>query len=47
MQHDFVLKWLNFDLLTIRVGGGGGGGWGEVVGKKFGTMMLHFFCDSI
>ena len=36
MQHDFVLKRLNFDLLTLRVRGG-------VVGKIFGTMMLHFF----
>ena len=36
MQHDFVLKKLNFDLLAPRVRRGGG------AGKIFATMMLHF-----
>ena len=28
MQHEIVLKTLNFDLMTTRVWGGGGGGGG-------------------
>ena len=43
MQHDFVLKRLNFDLLTIRVRGGGGGGGGQNIWYHDAT----FFCDSI
>ena len=39
MQHDIVLKKLNFDLLIPRVSGGGGGG---SAGKKIATMLLHF-----
>ena len=35
MQHDHVMKKLNFDL-TTRMGGGGG-----YVGKIFATMLLH------
>ena len=34
MQHDTVLKKVNFDLLTPRVRG--------AVGKTFATMFLHF-----
>ena len=41
MQHDRVLKKLNFDLLTPRVGGVGGGGGGGSAGKIFATMLLH------
>ena len=49
MQHDHVLKKLNFDLLvgpTPRVrgwggGGQGGGGAGVSAGKIFATMLLH------
>ena len=48
MQHDHVLKKLNFDLLTrsgasvcVCVGGGGGGGGGSA-DKIFATMLLHF-----
>ena len=40
MQHDHVLKKLNFDFLTPSptvVGGGEGS-----VGKIFATMLLHF-----
>ena len=41
MQHDIVLKKLNFDLLTLspRVVGEGGGG---SAGKTFANMLLHF-----
>ena len=39
MQHDHVLKKLNFDLLAPRVRGGGGGGY---AGEIFATMLLHF-----
>ena len=43
MQHDHILKKLNFDLLTPRVkGGGGGGGVGGSAGKIFANMLLHF-----
>ena len=42
MQHDLVLKKLNCDLLTPRVGGGGGGGVGGSAGKIFATMLLYF-----
>ena len=38
MQHDIVLKKLNFDLLSLRVSGGGGS-----AGKIFVTIAL--FCD--
>ena len=38
MQHNIVLKKLNFDLLDIIVRGVG---WGSA-GKLFGTMLLHF-----
>ena len=44
MQHEHVLKKLNFDLLTrsgasvcVCVGGGGGS-----ADKLFATMLLHF-----
>ena len=37
MQHDHVLKKLNFDL-----SGGGGGGGGGSASKIFGTMLLYF-----
>ena len=39
MQHDHVLKKLNFDLLTPSPGWGRG--WVSV-GKMFATMLLHF-----
>ena len=39
MQHDHVLKKLNFDILTPRVEGGGGGGGSA--DKIFATMLLH------
>ena len=46
MQHDHVLKKLNFDLLTpspesgcVCVWGGGGGG---SAGKIFATMLLYY-----
>ena len=42
MQHDHVLKKLNFDRLTPRVRVGGGGGGGVYAGKIFATMLLHF-----
>ena len=47
MQHDHILKKLNFDLLTPSQGSGGGGrewkgGVGGSAGKIFGTM-LHYF----
>ena len=38
MQHDNVLKKLNFDLLTLSQGKGGGGS----AGKMFATMLLLF-----
>ena len=38
MQHDIVLKKLNFDLLTTRVRKGGG----VPAGKIFATLLLHF-----
>ena len=41
MQHEIVLKKLNFDLLTPRVGWGVG-----VAGKIFATMLLHFGPDA-
>ena len=41
MQHDIVLKKLNFDLLTAGVGGGGGDD-AEFAGNIFATMLLHF-----
>ena len=37
MQHEIVLKKLNFDPLTPRVMGE----WG-VAGKIFAAMLLHF-----
>ena len=39
MQHDHVLKKLNYDFLTLspRVVGEG-----ESVGKTFATMLVHF-----
>ena len=37
MQYDHVLKKLNFNLLTPRVGGGGGGGGSA--GIIFATML--------
>ena len=36
MQHDHVLKKLNFELFTPTTGWGGGS-----VGKIFATMLLH------
>ena len=39
MQHDHVLKKLNFDLLTPSRGSGGGGG--GYAGKIFGTVLLQ------
>ena len=52
MQHDHVLKKLNFELLTPSpgLGGGGGGGGGGIgvrghagyAGKIFASMLLHF-----
>ena len=43
MQHDHVLKKLNFDHLTLRSGRGGGGGGGG------GGLRYHvaIFPDSI
>ena len=43
MQHDHVLKKLNFDLLSPfpRVMGRGGGGGGGSACKIFATMLLH------
>ena len=41
MQHDHVLKKLNFDLLTSSPGRGRGGVVGESAGKTFATMLLH------
>ena len=41
MQHDHVLKKLNFDLQTPESGGVGGGGGGGSAGKIFATMLLH------
>ena len=38
MQYVHVLKKLNFNLLTPRVGGGGGGGTGSA-GIIFATML--------
>ena len=38
MQHDIVLKKVNFDLVIPRVRGGGVGS----AGKKFASMLLHF-----
>ena len=38
MQYDHVLKKLNLNLLTPRVGGGGGGGGGSV-DITFATML--------
>ena len=55
MQHDHVLKKLNFDLLTPSPwlwgwwvgggGGGGGGGWG-VCGPNI-CYHAAAFCDSL
>ena len=39
MQYDPVLKKLNFNHLTPRVGGGGGGGGGGSAGIIFATML--------
>ena len=36
MQHEQVLKKLNFDLLTPKVSGG------DLRAKIFSTMLLHF-----
>ena len=36
MKHDHVLKKLNFNLLTPRVGGRGG-----AAGKVFVTILVH------
>ena len=36
MQYDHVLKKLNFNLLTPRIGGGGGGGSTGII---FATML--------
>ena len=44
MQHEHVLKKLNFDLMTPSPGlgsGGGGGGGGGSEDKIFATMLLH------
>ena len=46
MQHDHVLKKLNFDLMTSSPGSRGrgwGGGWmrGRSTGKIFATKLLH------
>ena len=44
MQHDHVLKQLNFDLLTQPPGSGsGGGGRGDLpsAGKLFANMLLY------
>ena len=44
MQHDHVLKKLNFDLLTPPQGHGGGWGGegvGRSAGKFFATMLVH------
>ena len=49
MQYDHVLKKLNFNLLTPRVGGGGGGSAGII----FATMLhvawpvipFNFICN--
>ena len=40
MQHDHVLKKLNFDLLTPSPYGCRGRG--DLWAKKFSTMLLHF-----
>ena len=41
MQHDIVLKKLNFDPLTPRVRGMGVGGGGLRANIKFATMLLN------
>ena len=45
MQHDHVLKKLNFDLLTPYPGcegGSAGRGAGEgILGKVFATILVH------
>ena len=41
MQHDHVLKKLNFDLLAGSGTWGGGGGGGSA-DKIFAAMLLHF-----
>ena len=46
MQYDPVLKKLNFNLLTPRVGAGGGGGGGGSAGIIFATM-LHIAAPEI
>ena len=42
MQHDIVLKKLEFLPFDPRVMGGGGGGGGGGSGKIFATLLLHF-----
>ena len=43
MQHDHVLKKLDFDFLTPSPGSGGGGGRrGGSAGKIFATVLLTF-----
>ena len=37
MQHNYIPKKLNFDLLTVRSGGGL-----RSAGKIFATMLLYF-----
>ena len=44
MQHDHVLKKLNFDLLTPYQGSGGGGGGGEAVERLRANYLLHCCC---
>ena len=52
MQYDHVLKKLNYNLLTPRVGGGGGGGGGSA-GIIFATLLhvawpvipFNFICN--
>ena len=44
MQHDYVLKKWNFDLLTLSPGSGwgsGGGVGGLHANKLFGTLVLQ------
>ena len=45
MQHEHVLKKLNFDLLTTSPGSVGGGGGSA--GKIFVTMLLHFVIPNM
>ena len=42
MQHDHVLKKLNFGLLTTSPGsGGGGGGGGGSAGENLATKLVN------